>query len=302
MPEFEDKFKESCKHMKKIITAIALTSLIALTACNGNGETDGKVIAEIEGKTITEAEFVEALKEKHGETVLLSLVQGKVFSAQAERLNVSEEDIASELDKVREAYDLTEDEDFLNFLMTQGFASEEDFRELVMQHLVVQKVATEGVVVTEEEVRKEYDAGKEIEASHILVEDLETAQELLAKINQGEDFAELAQEYSTDPGSGAMGGSLGSFERGRMVPAFEKAAFSLEVGEISEPVQSDFGYHIIKVTDRTPFEESFEDVKEELEELLARRQARPLEEVQSELMDNAKIQIKDEQFNHLFNK
>lgn len=287
--------------MKKIITALALTSLIALTACNGNGETDGKVIAEIEGKTITEAEFVEALKEKHGETVLLSLVQDKVFSAQAERLNISEEDIESELDKVREAYDLTEDEDFLNFLTMQGFAGEEDFRELVMQHLVVQKVATEGVVVTEEELRAAYDAGKEIEASHILVEDLETAQELLAKINQGEDFAELAKEYSIDPGSGAMGGSLGSFERGRMVPEFEKAAFSLEIGEISEPVQSDFGYHIIKVTDRTPFEESFEDVKEDLEELLARRQARPLDEVQRELMDNAKINIKDEQFNHLFN-
>lgn len=287
--------------MKKIITALALTSLIALTACNGNGETDGKVIAEIEGKTITEAEFVEALKEKHGETVLLSLVQDKVFSAQAERLNISEEDIESELAKVREAYDLTEDEDFLNFLTMQGFAGEEDFRELVMQHLVVQKVATEGAVVTEEEVRVEYDAGKEVEASHILVEDLETAQELLAKINQGEDFAELAKEYSIDPGSGAMGGSLGSFERGRMVPEFEKAAFSLEIGEISEPVQSDFGYHIIKVTDRTPFEESFEDVKEDLEELLARRQARPLDEVQRELMDNAKINIKDEQFNHLFN-
>ncbi|QOY36364.1 foldase protein PrsA [Anaerobacillus isosaccharinicus] len=287
--------------MKKIITALALTSLIALTACNGNGETDGKVTAEIEGKTITEAEFVEALKEKHGETVLLSLVQDKVFSAQAERLNISEEDIESELAKVREAYDLTEDEDFLNFLTMQGFASEEDFRELVMQHLVVQKVAVEGVVVTEEELRAAYDAGKEIEASHILVEDLETAQELLAKINQGEDFAELAQEYSIDPGSGAMGGSLGSFERGRMVPEFEEAAFSLEIGKISEPVQSDFGYHIIKVTDRKPFEESFEDVKDDLEELLARGQARPLDEVQRELMDNAKIQIKDEQFNHLFN-
>ncbi|MCT8139492.1 peptidylprolyl isomerase [Anaerobacillus sp. CMMVII] len=127
----------------------------------------------------------------------------------------------------------------------------------------------------------------------------ETAEEVLEKLNQGEDFAELAQEYSIDPGSGANGGSLGSFERGRMVPEFEKAAFALEVGEISEPVQSDFGYHIIKVTDRKPFEMSLEEAKEDLQELLARRQARPLEEVQAELMKDAKIQIKDEQFKHL---
>jgi foldase protein PrsA len=287
--------------MKKLITALALTSVIALTACNGNGDTDGKVVAEIEGKVITEAEFVEALKENHGEAILLSLVQDKVFSAHAERLNISEEAIEAELDKVREAYDLTEDEAFISFLMMQGFTSEEDFRNLVMQHLVVQKIAAEGVVITEDELREVYEAGKEVEASHILVEDLETAEEILAQLNQGEDFAELAQEYSIDPGSGAAGGSLGTFQRGRMVPEFENAAFSLEVGEISAPVQSDFGYHIIKVTDRTPFEKSFEEVKDELEELLARRQARPLDEVQREIMDNAKIQIKDPQFKDLFN-
>lgn len=288
--------------MKKIITAIAFTSLIALTACNGNGDTEGKVVAEIEGKEVTEAEFVDALKEKHGDAVLLTLVQDKVFSSQAERLDITEEAITSEIDKVREAYDLKDDEAFLNFLTSQGFASEEDFRNLIMQHLVVQKVATEGVEVNEEEIRSEYDAGKEVEASHILVEDLETAEEILAKLNEGEDFAELAKEHSIDPGSGAEGGSLGSFERGRMVPEFEKVAFSLEVGQISEPVQSDFGFHIIKVTDRKPFEESFEDAKEELEEVLAKRQARPLEEVQAELMESAKIEVKDEQFKHLFNK
>ncbi|RXI99883.1 foldase [Anaerobacillus alkaliphilus] len=290
--------------MKKLVTAIALTGLIALTACNGNsnGDTESNIVAEIEGQAITEAEFVEALKEKHGEAVLFSLVQDKIFAAHAQRLNVTDEDIDKELNEVRDAYDLGEDEAFLSFLNTQGFSSIEDFRNLVMQHLVVQKVASEGAVVTEEEVRAEYEAGRELEASHILVQDLETAEEILAKLNQGEDFAELAQEYSIDPGSGAAGGSLGSFERGRMVPEFEQAAFSLAVGEISDPVQSDFGYHIIKVTERTPFEESFEDVKDELEALLARRQARPLEEVQREIMDTANVQIKDEQFKHVFDR
>lgn len=288
--------------MKKLITALALTSLLALSACNGNAEEGGKVVAEVEGKAITEAEFFEALKEKHGEAVLYSLIQEKVLNAQVERFNVTEEEVDKELMQVREAYDLTEDEEFLNFLVMQGFPTEEDFRKLVRHHLAIQKAASENVVVTEEDIQAEYDGGKEVEARHILVPDLETAEEILAKLNQGEDFADLAQEYSMDPGSGAQGGDLGFFQRGRMVPEFEEAAFRLSVGEVSEPVQTDFGYHIIQVTDRVPFEKSYEEVRDELEESLTRRQARSLEDVQREIMDEANIQIKDERFKDLFNK
>ncbi|OIJ16546.1 hypothetical protein BKP37_04730 [Anaerobacillus alkalilacustris] len=287
--------------MKKLITAFALTGLLALSACTGANTNEDRVIAEVEGIAITEAEFITQLKEAHGDQVLTMLVQEKLFEAEAEKLNITEEDVNNELDKVREAYVLTDDDDFTNFLLVQGFSDESEFITLVKQHLVIQKIASQDVEVTEEEVLKEYEAGKEVEASHILVSDLDTAEEILDKLNDGEDFSELAQEHSIDPGSGAEGGQLGSFERGRMVPEFEDVAFSLEVGEISDPVQSDFGYHIIKVTDRTPFEEDFEDVKEELEELLARRQSRPIDEVQRELMNNAKINIKDNQFKHLFN-
>ncbi|OIJ11882.1 hypothetical protein BKP35_11325 [Anaerobacillus arseniciselenatis] len=291
--------------MKKLITAFTLTGLLVLSACNGDGanvaDTDERVIAEVEGQVITEAELINELKERHGETVVALLVQEKLFNAHAERLNITEEDINEELNQIKEAYDLTEEEDFLGFIAMQGFSDEEEFRALVKQHLVIQKIASEDAVVTEEEVREEYDAGKEVEASHILVEDLQTAEEILEKLNEGEDFAELATQYSQDPGSGAEGGSLGYFERGQMVPEFEQAAFNLEVGEISEPVQSQFGYHIIKVTDKKPYEEDFEEVKDEIEEVLARRQARPIEEVQREILEDANIEIKDEQFQHLFN-
>jgi parvulin-like peptidyl-prolyl isomerase len=81
-------------------------------------------------------------------------------------------------------------------------------------------------------------------------ETLALAEELRQRILDGEDFAELAQEYSDDPGSGPEGGDLGWFGRGMMVPAFEEAAFSLEIGEISEPVRSDFGYHLIEVLEK----------------------------------------------------
>ena len=89
----------------------------------------------------------------------------------------------------------------------------------------------------------------QVNASHILVEDDANAKIVLEKVKAGEDFAELASEYSKDPGSAANGGSLGYFPRGVMVPEFEEVAFSLGVGEISDIVESQFGYHIIKVED-----------------------------------------------------
>lgn len=88
---------------------------------------------------------------------------------------------------------------------------------------------------------------EQVWARHILVEKEEEAKDIYASLKKGEDFAELAKELSKDTGSGANGGDLGWFGRGAMVPEFEKVAFSLEVGEISEPVQSQFGYHIIQV-------------------------------------------------------
>ena len=81
---------------------------------------------------------------------------------------------------------------------------------------------------------------------------LKKAQEIKARLDAGEDFAELAKEFSDDPGSKDNGGDLGWFGRGRMVPEFEEAAFALEPGEISDPVKSPFGYHIIQLLEKDP--------------------------------------------------
>ncbi|MFN3653857.1 MAG: peptidylprolyl isomerase [Candidatus Nitrosotenuis sp.] len=85
-----------------------------------------------------------------------------------------------------------------------------------------------------------------IKCAHILVEKQSQALAILERLKKGEKFAELAKQLSLDSGSGKRGGDLGYFGRGRMVKPFETAAFKLSVGEISEPVKTEFGYHIIK--------------------------------------------------------
>ena len=115
----------------------------------------------------------------------------------------------------------------------------------------------EDVEVTEEELETFYkensdkfDVPSGIQASHILIEEEDLAKELYEKIKNGEEFEKLAEENSTCPSS-QRGGDLGMFYPGQMVPEFDEAAFAMEVGEISEPVKTQFGYHIIKVTDKT---------------------------------------------------
>lgn len=87
----------------------------------------------------------------------------------------------------------------------------------------------------------------EVRASHILVKTKEEAEKLLDEIKGGKSFAEAAQENSLCP-SGSAGGDLGYFGRGMMVKPFEDAAFNMEVGEVSDPVQTQFGWHLIQLT------------------------------------------------------
>jgi len=87
----------------------------------------------------------------------------------------------------------------------------------------------------------------EVRASHILVPTEKLANKIMKKINAGKDFAQLAKKYSECP-SGNNGGDLGFFSRGKMVPEFENAAFNMEIGQVSTPVKTQFGYHLIKVT------------------------------------------------------
>jgi foldase protein PrsA len=285
--------------MKKLITTFALMSFVILSACNNGADTDKHVIAEVEGVTITESQLIAELKDRYSDAVVKALVEEIVYDVYAQSLDITEGDITNELNDLRAANNLADDVKFSEYLAVQNIGTENNFRNLIKQHLIVQLKAADIPVVTDTEIQEQYDAGKEVEASHILVGDIETAQKVLNSLEEGQEFSVLAQEYSSD-GSSAGGGSLGYFGRGQMVPEFEKAAFSLDVGEVSEPIQSQFGYHIIKVTDRKPFEESFEKVKDELEAAISKSKVRSLDEVHRGIIENATIDIKDKQYKHLF--
>ncbi len=123
----------------------------------------------------------------------------------------------------------------------------------------------------EETIKGDADAGEEVKARHILVASEDDAKAIIEELKQGADFAKLATEKSTGP-SGSSGGDLGYFTADAMVPAFSEAAFAMKAGEFTEvPVQTQFGWHIIKVEDRRALQPpSFEQVQPQLAQDLTR--------------------------------
>ena len=122
------------------------------------------------------------------------------------------------------------------------------------------------------------------------------AEEILAKARAGEDFAELARTYSEDPGSKAKGGEY-TFPRGRMVKPFEDTAFSLEPGQISDLVKTQFGYHIIKLSEKIPAKtQTFDDVKADIvQHLTQQKKNRYWSTLREKLKAEAKIEYSPEE-------
>jgi peptidyl-prolyl cis-trans isomerase C len=123
-----------------------------------------------------------------------------------------------------------------------------------------------------DDATKQMHGEKEIHARHILVETEDEAKTILGELKKGTDFAELARLKSKDPGAAAEGGDLGYFTKDQMVPEFAEAANKLDKGELSEPVKTQFGWHVIKVEDKRerPIP-PFEQVKDQIETFVARK-------------------------------
>ena len=165
----------------------------------------------------------------------------------------------------------------------------------------IRKEVIETAKVTPEEAKAYYDknqaefiAGEEIKASHILVDSEEDAKKIKARIDKGEDFGTVAKEVSKCP-SAPRGGDLGYFGKGKMVPEFEKAAFALKNGEVSAPVKTQFGWHIIKVTDRKESKtRPYDEVKEEITaKLTQEKQKKAYEALLAKLKAGSDVKINE---------
>ena len=205
------------------------------------------------------------------------MISNKVVDLEADKakVKVTDKEIQAELDKMVEQYG---GQETFNMLLAQNGVTEDLFKEQIEQNLKVTKILEPSIEITDDEIKTyfednkaSFDTPEQVEASHILVEDEKTAKEVKKKIDEGGDFAELAKEYSTDTQTAENGGELGYFSTGQMVEAFDKAAFAMKVDEISDPVKTDYGYHIIKVTGKKEAKEAtLEDSKAKIkEDLLA---------------------------------
>ena len=283
--------------MKKLaIIATISATIIGLSACSSG---DSEVVVEMDQGNITKEEFYEELKATSGETVLHSMVYASILE---DKYEVDSNHVDDQVELMREQYG----DAFEMVLQQSGFASEDDYRDMLKLHLLEQEAFTEDIEVTDEEIQLRYDRLlTEIEASHILVSDEELANDLYKQLQDGADFGELAEEHSEDPGPAAEGGQLGFFSAGDMVSEFEDAAYNLAVDEISEPVQSTHGWHIIKVTATRDSEreiDSFDDMKARLRTEIALPQVDETEATAKmrELLEGSNIKVNIDEFKDLF--
>jgi peptidyl-prolyl cis-trans isomerase C len=220
------------------------------------------------------------------------LIVQELLWQEAQRLDfvVEDEYVDTRLQEMKSGFD--REMDFL-FRIEEGGFTEETFREDIRQQVSVQRMISEGIssgiAVSDEDVEHFYNTNIEqmqkpieVHARHILITPASTAladhqaakaeaDAILAEVRDGADFVEIASNRSQGP-SAARGGDLGYFGPGQMAPAFEQAAFALQPGELSEVVQTQFGYHVIRVEGRrggevAPIEETTDQIREYLTEL-----------------------------------
>jgi len=175
----------------------------------------------------------------------------------------------------------------------------EQYRKDLVADQLVQKVIHDHVTVSEEEIRAYYDAHEkeyatDVRVSHILVNTLEEAEDVKSQIGK-RSFAYLARKYSIDKHSGS-GGDLGYLSKGSMIPEFESVVFELQLGEVSDIIESEFGYHLLKIVDirDARYKLEFEDARMEIaNDLILEKREAVYDSLIASLRDDADIEIMD---------
>jgi len=230
--------------------------------------------------------------------ILSQLIRSELLRQGAADLGieVTEEDVAATREEVVESFG---GEEQFQAVIEQNQLSDEDVQsqlEEIAYQQAVEEELTADLEVSDEEIEQFYEEnadgrfGERVSARHILVETEEEAEEALQRVQDGEDFAAVAQEMSTDPGSASNGGDLGEITRGQTVPEFEEAIFAAEEGDVVGPVETQFGFHIIEITGKeTP---ALADVEDEIrEELLAPQRQEAVQTWLREQTEAAEIEV-----------
>lgn len=281
---------------KGILAATLATSVLTLAAC-GNSGMDEKVATSKVGDVTVEQLYKE-MKTSAGSQALQLIMLENVL---ADKYKVTDKEVDKKIEDQKKQIE-AQGTDFKTYLTSQGM-TEDTFKRYAKLSLLQEAAQRDGVKVSDEEIKTYYDRlGKEVKASHILVADEKTAKKLKKQLDDGADFAKLAKKNSTDTGTGANGGELGWFGPDEMVGAFTDAAYSMKKGEISDPVKSDYGYHIIKLegTKDKKVDGTLEEKKDEIKKTLQLTKAKAedpnqtkLQEKVSKLMKDADIKIED---------
>ena len=283
------------------IVAGLCTVLLAssLTACASGG-----TIATVNGQAISKTEFDSKLEQSPAAlSTLQQMVRETLLNQYAQKNNISPTDaqIQAKEDQIKANFPAGQWDEMLK---ARGL-TETDVHNALRDQIIIDDAVGKDIHVSDAQIKAyfdknhaQFDQPAQVDARHILVPDLPTAQKVEADLKAGKSFAAEAEKYSTDPGSKDKGGELGTFRRGQMVPAFDKAAFTQPVGVVGPPVKSPFGYHIIEVEKRTPaVTATLANTHDKIADLLRQQQEAPLvQPFLQDLQTKANIQISDPRF------
>ena len=249
-------------YLRKIVSSILAFLLFSIMFLKTTQAQNIPIVANVNNEDISLETMIHAMNElppeiqsqpfmSYYEDLLERVIDIKLFAQEGKKMKLDEEP------SVRAAIDFV-----IEKVLMQAFLSK----------YVQENIKEENIKASYSNFIADETSREEIKASHILMDTESEAIDVINMLNDGDDFAELAKNKSTGP-SGPSGGDLGWFKRGQMVPPFEKAAFSLNKNEITQrPVQTQFGWHVIKIFDkRIPEAPSYESMKNKLIQDLERK-------------------------------
>jgi foldase protein PrsA len=241
------------KAQRLTVGLAALLLGTSLAACSDSG-----TVATVNGQPISEASFNARLQTTPlARTVLQQMVQDVLIQqyAKSNNITVTDAEVDAREAQLKQNFPSGSWDEMLK---SRGL-TETDVKAALREQIILDRALAKDVNIKPSAIsdyfnknHATFDTPEQVTARHILVPNLAEAQKVEQLLKSGQSFASVAKQYSTDPGSKDKGGELGTFRRGQMVPAFDKVAFTLPVNQISEPVKSPFGYHIIQVEARVP--------------------------------------------------